>query len=197
MAPRLGIKKQVTHAAAAGCEYNEIMNYRGTCSRCGPSESHSWVEEGRQSSAMRKRPATLILGVQMSRCLPSFLQSPPVTQRGSSVSSKCDSFVLSQPPEQKHTVGFPSKASSEVIISSPPTPPRSLSIASTQKQAVSIPTTICRRGRKRQETVETRQTPAGNRNWVASVSFALPFRRLAKTFPFRLHGTSQRCCGQF
>lgn len=91
--PQIRIKKQVAHAAAAGWGYNEIMNYHGTRTRCEPGASCTRETlpggRGRCSSAMWKRPTTLILAIQMSRCLPSLLQSHHFTLQGKSVCSEC------------------------------------------------------------------------------------------------------------
>lgn len=127
--PQMRIRKQVAHAAAAGCERNEIMNYQGTRSCCEPGASctqeplvggRGGLRSG-QRSAMWKRPATLILTVQMSgrpplTPPPHFNPPPPNPPSEKSAFLKCDSYMHTHPRNKSMQLdaGFLSKASSEV-----------------------------------------------------------------------------------
>lgn len=165
VALQMRIKKQVAHAAAARLWVwwnnelpwdprplwaGQILYPRATLGRKGPAAS-CHVEKTHDIDPRRPDVKVPLL-------------PPPYPHFTQSVFLKC-AFT---PREQKHTVGFPLKASSEVIIPSPQT---SLDRIDSD-WAVPIPTVVCRRACKRRETVEGRQTPAGSHNWVAPVSFA-------------------------
>lgn len=182
VAPQIRIRKQVAHAAAAGCERNEIMNYQGTRSCCQPGASCTQVPlvGGRGGCGRGKVPPC---GKDPrhwsspSRCQgaipppPTPLQPPPL-HWGEECLFKMWLLHARTPPKQKHAAGclIPLKGVIGGIISSPPPPP--LHHTHDSERAISIPMMICWSTRKKQETVETKWTPAQNCNWVAPVSFA-------------------------